>query len=255
MARMLTPGPNQSKPANGEPRIAALDGVRGFMTILVLLSHFFAEIANGFPRLGFGWLAVNMFFVLSGFLIGRLIIERKESENFFTVFVMRRICRTIPSYMISVLIIFAILWFFRAESWARFHTEFPLWSYLTFTQNIFMGVTNDVGAYWLAPTWTLALEEQLYVLLPLVFFLAPRRYWAPILIGVAIAGVILRGLVFATDVVPLWGLSFCRHAPMCSSPASSLRSSSRTVRSICRDLISVSGAPLSYCFSRPSCSP
>jgi peptidoglycan/LPS O-acetylase OafA/YrhL len=60
---------------------------RGFMTILVLFSHFFAKIANGFPRLGFGWFAVNMFFVLSGFLIGRLIVERKESENFFTVFI------------------------------------------------------------------------------------------------------------------------------------------------------------------------
>ena len=87
MARMPTPGPNQSKPANGQLRIAALDGMRGFMTILVLFSHFFAEIPNGFPRLGFGWLAVNMFFVLSGFLIGRLIIERKDSENFFTVFI------------------------------------------------------------------------------------------------------------------------------------------------------------------------
>src|ERR1700704_5632764 len=206
MVRMPTPGPNQSKSANGELRIAALDGIRGFMIILVLFSHFFAEITNGFPSLGFGWLAVNMFFVLSGFLIGRLIIERKESENFLTVFVMRRICRTIPSYMISVLIIFAILWFFRAEPWTKFKTEFPLWSYLTFTQNIFMGATNDVGAYWAAPTWTLALEEQLYVLLPFVFFLAPRRAWAPVLIGIAIAGVVLRGLVFATDVGPTWGL-------------------------------------------------
>jgi peptidoglycan/LPS O-acetylase OafA/YrhL len=119
---------------------------------------------------------------------------------------MRRICRTIPSYVVSVLIIFAVLWIFRAEPWARFRTEFPLWSYLTFTQNIFMGVTNDVGAYWAAPTWTLALEEQLYVLIPFVFFLAPRRTWAPILIGIAIAGVILRGLVFATHVGPIWGL-------------------------------------------------
>ena len=203
---MPTPSPNQPKPANGELRIAALDGMRGFMTILVLFSHFFAEIANGFPWLGFGWLAVNMFFVLSGFLIGRLIIERKESENFFTVFIMRRICRTIPSYMISILIIFAVLWIFRTEPWARFHTEFPLWSYLTFTQNIFMGVTNDVGAYWLAPTWTLALEEQLYVLIPFVLFLAPRRYWAPILIGVALAAAVLRGLVLTADVAPMWGL-------------------------------------------------
>ena len=202
---MPTPGTDQPKPA-GELRIAALDGVRGFMTILVLFSHFFAEIAGGFPRLGFGWLAVNMFFVLSGFLIGRLIIEKMDCENFFTVFVMRRICRTIPSYMIAVLIMFAVLWIFRAEPWTKFKTEFPLWSYLTFTQNIFVGATNDVGAYWLAPTWTLALEEQLYVLLPFVFFLAPRRLWAPILIGVALTAVVLRAFVFTSGAAPIWGL-------------------------------------------------
>src|SRR5271163_3729692 len=117
MACMSTPGPNQPIPAKGELRIAALDGVRGLMTIIVLLSHFFSEISNGFPRLGFGWLAVDMFFILSGFLIGRLIIEKMDSEKFFTVFIMRRVCRTIPSYMISVLIIFAMLWIFRAEPW------------------------------------------------------------------------------------------------------------------------------------------
>jgi peptidoglycan/LPS O-acetylase OafA/YrhL len=206
MARMPTAGQKQPNPVPGELRIAALDGMRGFMTILVLLSHFFAEITNGFPRLGFGWLAVNMFFILSGFLIGRLIIEKKDSGNFFTVFVMRRICRTIPSYMISVLVIFLVLWIFRAEPWARFKTEFPLWSYLTFTQNIFMGAANDVGAYWAAPTWTLALEEQLYVLLPLVFFLAARQYWLPILVAVALAAVVFRGLVFTTGVAPIWGL-------------------------------------------------
>jgi peptidoglycan/LPS O-acetylase OafA/YrhL len=136
--RRLASGPNPPKPVTGELRTAALDGVRGFMTILVLFSHFFAEIANGFPRLGFGWIAVNMFFVLSGFLIGRLIIERMDGENFFTVFITRRICRTIPSYAISVLIIFAVLWIFRAEPWTKFKTEFPLWSCLMFTQNIFM---------------------------------------------------------------------------------------------------------------------
>ena len=191
----------------GAPRIAALDGVRGLMTILVLISHYFGEIAGGFPVLGLGWYAVHMFFVLSGFLIGRLIIDKMAYENFFTVFVMRRICRTVPSYMLSVLMIFAVLWLFRAEPWAQFKTEFPLWSYMTFTQNIFMGFTNDIGAYWLAPTWTLALEEQLYVLLPLVFFLAPRRMWLPILIGVSLLAVALRAVVFLNEgIAPIWGL-------------------------------------------------
>lgn len=192
--------------AKTEFRIVALDGVRGLMTIFVLLSHYFAEIPNGLPVLGLGWFAVNMFFVLSGFLIGRLIIEKKDSENFISVFFMRRICRTIPSYMISVSLIFAMLWIFRSQPWTRFETEFPLWSYLTFTQNIFMGATNSVGAYWAAPTWTLALEEQLYLLLPLLFLLTPQRYWMRILIAVAILAVVLRALIFTSGLVsPIWG--------------------------------------------------
>ena len=77
--------------------------------------------------------------------------------------------------MISIVLIFGVLWVFRNETWTHFATDFPLWSYLTFTQNIFMAMTGDVGAYWAAPSWTLALEEQLYIVLPLVFFLAPRR--------------------------------------------------------------------------------
>jgi len=193
------------KPA--EPRIPALDGVRGLMLLFVLISHFFAEIPNGYPALGLGWFAVNMFFVLSGFLIGRLIIEKKDYENFAVVFAMRRLCRTVPSYIISVLLIFALLWVFRAKSWTHFDTAFPLWSYLTFSQNIFMGATGGVGAYWASPTWTLALEEQLYMLLPFVFLFAPRRLWLPILINVAILAVAIRAAIFTTGVVsPTWGL-------------------------------------------------
>lgn len=198
-------GTGQQKPAAAGARIPALDGIRGLMMILVLISHYFAEIKNGFAGLAVGWLAVQMFFILSGFLIGRLIIERKEHTNFFSVFVMRRLCRTIPSYMISILLIFGVVWVFRDEPWTKFATDFPLWSYLTFTQNVFMGLTGDVGMYWAAPSWTLALEEQLYVVLPLVFFLAPRRHWLRIFIAVAVLAVVLRAAIFMTGIIgPTW---------------------------------------------------
>lgn len=195
----VEPGPRTQ--VAGGARIPALDGVRGLMMILVLVSHYFGEIKNGFAAVEVGWLAVQMFFILSGFLIGRLIIERKQHVNFFSVFVMRRLCRTIPSYMISILLIFGVAWAFRHESWTHFATDFPLWSYLTFTQNVFMGLTGDVGQYWAAPSWTLALEEQLYVLLPLVFFLAPQRLWLGVFIAVMVLAVVLRAVIFVTGIV------------------------------------------------------
>ncbi|WP_439575947.1 acyltransferase family protein, partial [Phreatobacter sp.] len=72
---------------------------------------------------------------------------------------------------------------------------------------IFMASTNDVGAYWLAPTWTLALEEQLYILLPLVFFLLPRRLWLATFLLVAAAAVVARVLVFGAGLANSnWGL-------------------------------------------------
>ena len=53
-----------------------------------------------------GWLAVKMFFALSGFLVGRLILERMTCENFFVVFYVRRFCRTLPVYFFCVLLVY-----------------------------------------------------------------------------------------------------------------------------------------------------
>lgn len=72
--------------APAEPRIVALDGFRGAMTLLVLFSHYFGEVAHGVPGVSLGWVAVQAFFVLSGFLVGRLILEKQDRANFFVVF-------------------------------------------------------------------------------------------------------------------------------------------------------------------------
>src|SRR5437016_14672551 len=90
--------PTSADTAGQERRIVALDGLRGLMTILVIVSHYFGEVPNGLRATMLGWLAVDVYFVLSGYLIGKLILERGQHANFFTVFYVRRICRTIPAY-------------------------------------------------------------------------------------------------------------------------------------------------------------
>jgi peptidoglycan/LPS O-acetylase OafA/YrhL len=185
-------------PAEGlKRRIVALDGLRGLMTILVVVSHFFAEIPNGLSFLAFGWVAVDMFFVLSGFLVGRLIIEKGHASNFLAVFYVRRVCRTFPIYFVCVLIAVAI---FSAmpNAWSDMDAAFPVWSYLAFSQNFFMVASGSIGAHWLAPTWTLAVEEQFYLFAPAVLLLTPRRHLISVLCAIAGAAVLFRAVIYGT---------------------------------------------------------
>ncbi len=168
-----------------------LDGFRGLMTLAVILSHYFAELPNG-PAAGrLGWLAVDMFFVLSGFLIGRLILDKRDCGNFFTVFYVRRFARIIPAYVLTVIVLWALIrWIDRP--WLDAEVQFPLWSYLTFNQVFFMIGADSIGAHWLAPTWTLAFEEHFYLVAPALIVFTPRRWLVPVLLGAAVLAFALR---------------------------------------------------------------
>ena len=193
------PAPLES--AEPERRMVALDGLRGLMTILVILSHYFGEVPHGVTAVMLGWLAVDMFFVLSGFLIGRLILDRKDHANFFAVFYLRRFCRIIPPYVITVLALFALLALIR-QPWVDAEIRFPLWSYLTFNQNFFMIATASIGAHWLAPTWTLAVEEHFYLVIPALLVFVPGRRLRSVLIGILLAAVLLRAAIVWFGVLP-----------------------------------------------------
>lgn len=188
-----------AQPGGADRRIVALDGVRGLMTILVVVSHYFAEVPHGITVFLLGRMAVETFFVLSGFLVGGLILDKMSNDNFFQVFYIRRVCRTLPIYFFSVILITATLAAIGA-AWRDADVSFPVWSYFTFTQNFFMAETHSSGAHWLSPSWTLAIEEQFYVLAPLTFLLVPRRYLAATLIAAATAAVGCRIAVYGYGV-------------------------------------------------------
>ena len=185
-----------------EPRIVALDGFRGLMTIAVVLSHYFGEVAHPIHALAVGWVAVQAFFVLSGFLVGRLILDKQDRANFFAVFYVRRFCRTLPVYLVCVTVVFACVKVFNNAEWLDIAVQFPLWSYLTFTQNFFFVSTNSIGPHWLAPTWTLAVEEHFYLFAPALFFIVPRRH----LMAVFAAGLVLstafRAYILCSGTLP-----------------------------------------------------
>ncbi|HEY1638009.1 MAG TPA: acyltransferase, partial [Rhizomicrobium sp.] len=97
------PWPMQGHVQSSDRRVPELDGLRGAASIMVVISHYFGEVAHGISATTFGWIGVNMFFVLSGYLIGKLILEKKDCANFFEVFYVRRFLRIIPVYMVTLI--------------------------------------------------------------------------------------------------------------------------------------------------------
>jgi peptidoglycan/LPS O-acetylase OafA/YrhL len=188
--------------AGAERRVMALDGLRGMMTILVVVSHYFGELPHGISALMFGWIAVDMFYVLSGYLIGRLILEKGHHDNFFSVFYLRRICRTLPIYFFCVILILLISEWIGSPAWLPDNVEFPSWSYFTLTQNMWMAATGSIGSHWLAPTWTLAVEEQFYLVAPAIVLMLPRRYLIHALAGGMLIGVLCRWSIIDTSYLP-----------------------------------------------------
>jgi peptidoglycan/LPS O-acetylase OafA/YrhL len=180
-------------------RIPALDGLRGLAGLFVLFSHYFGEVNHGMHAAMVGWMGVDIFFVLSGYLIGKMILEKRECSNFFEVFYVRRALRIIPAYLTTLFIV-SLLINVLPPAIADADYRLPLWSYFTFLQVIPMVTTNSIGAHWLSPTWTLAVEEHFYLLIPAIMVFTPRRHIATVLLaGVPIA-VFLRVLAFQYHV-------------------------------------------------------
>jgi peptidoglycan/LPS O-acetylase OafA/YrhL len=176
-----------------DSRVQALDGLRGLATVMVVVSHYFGEVPHGIAALMVGWIAVDIFFVLSGYLVGKLILERKHCSNFFAVFYVRRICRTFPSYMIVASLVYLMFALSNPpQVWMQYVPGFSLWSYLTFTQNFQMAFTGEIGPYWLGPYWTLAVEEHFYLIGPAFLVFAPKRWMVPVLGLFAVLAVVFR---------------------------------------------------------------
>ena len=164
-------------------RIPALDGVRGIATITVLFCHFlFDDLYHDqwWWAVGHaGWLGVDLFFVLSGFLITSILLHKKTRPDYFRDFYRRRILRIFPLYyFVLMLSVFAIVVIDQQPQ--RLYTGYDsLGWYFAFIPNIALALkgdwiwqTNWVG---LSHLWSLAVEEQFYMVWPLVVLLLPRR--------------------------------------------------------------------------------
>ncbi len=185
-------------------RITQLDGVRGIAILLVIVWHYFSCQIVAEPEstlaycnlaLSLTWSGVDLFFVLSGFLIAGILLDHRKTSNFFRVFYLRRVCRIFPLYFfilgLFVCLTATPLFISPSFQWL-FHDPLSIWSYATFTQNLFMGARGDFGPNWLGMTWSLAVEEQFYLFVPLLVYLLSRRALVCVLAGAVLTAPLLR---------------------------------------------------------------
>jgi peptidoglycan/LPS O-acetylase OafA/YrhL len=205
-------------------RIPELDGLRGLAILQVLIWHFGNEaISSGSHRFFFYlkdasalfWSGVDLFFVLSGFLIGGILLDARNSPNYFKTFYARRVFRIIPIYTVVIGLFYLCLATgvpgrLAGSDWL-FGPTAPWYAYASFTQNIHFGMGKP--ASWLGVTWSLAIEEQFYLILPAVVWFVPRRRLPYVLSAAILAAPLLRiflNLYYAHGKLASFFLMPCR---------------------------------------------
>jgi peptidoglycan/LPS O-acetylase OafA/YrhL len=200
--------PNRS--ISSGTRIPALDGLRGVAILLVLFCHGTSGLKSSSKLLAYllvpgriAWSGVDLFFVLSGFLIGGILLDARDSPRYYSTFYLRRAYRILPLYAL-VLIVFSIRFLVPfgtgAEPVLHAYKNVPWISYATFTQNISMAVLASFGVNAMSITWSLAVEEQFYLTIPILIRKLTDSYLR-----------IVLGLVIVA--APMLRIAFCLWAP------------------------------------------
>jgi len=185
-------------------RAPGLDLLRAIAIAWVMYSH--AQLFDLASETDFvannGWMGVDLFFALSGFLIGGQLFATYARPDVEPqgpwVFYARRLLRTLPAYLAVV-----GLYFFMPGWSERTHIQ-PLWQFLTFTENLLFDPSH---ARAFSHVWSLCVEEQFYLVAPLVVWLmmVRPRLWKAVTLcaGVVLLGVALRWSIWETVLAPL----------------------------------------------------
>ncbi|MES2377388.1 MAG: acyltransferase [Bacteroidota bacterium] len=188
--------------------IPGLDGIRALAAFLVILAHW----PNYLLSLKFAWMGVNIFFVLSGFLITRILLFEKSNtfKSYISGFYYKRTLRIFPLYYGYLLITCLLITFFtyynkQLLNYAAWHDAYYAIKnnfiyYLTYTYNFKVSVRSlpDYSGRFFGHLWTLSLEEQFYVVFPFVVYFSSLKTLKIIIITV----------LFLCPLLRLWGVLY-----------------------------------------------
>lgn len=180
--------------------LVQLDGLRFIAVTLVMIDHWLGQ-ANHLPL---GYFGVNLFFVLSGFLITRILINSKQRDtelgrghgHSLKTFFIRRNLRIWPVYYLTIFVLALV----------KFQgVRLAFWWLITYTTNFWIVIhQNWLGA--IDHLWSLAVEEQYYIFFPFLILFAPERHFLRILWTLIGLSFVLRVILFVTNAP--WMIQF-----------------------------------------------
>ncbi len=181
---------NASRLYGNASRLHGLDTLRAVAIVAVMIYHLQWSLPDGFRLIGqVGWMGVDLFFVLSGYLIGgQLLRPFARGEPLRVVdFYMRRAYRILPAFLVVLLLYFAV------PAW-REQPHLPAaWKLLTFTANLFMNFPKERA---FSHVWSLCIEEHFYLVLPALVIWLMRKpvLWKAVslIVAVVLFGICIR---------------------------------------------------------------
>ncbi|MEN6450066.1 MAG: acyltransferase [Thermoguttaceae bacterium] len=193
-------------------RIAAFDGLRGAAIVAIMAYHFVRQFPRPqealdrvfFELLSAGWIGVELFFVLSGFLATAVLCESKPTPHFMRTFHVRRSLRVLPLYFGLLFVLFVAVPLFAGHTQERVHAlTANQWWFWFFLCNWFFALQGGFGTAPGGYLWWLSLDQQFCILWPLAVRWLNRRAMIALSAGLFVGSLVVRVVLLTAGVGPV----------------------------------------------------